>query len=56
MLLGKFKFDPVSLRRSKEHRWQTIECIKKTALQNIGSGIEHIDLTGVIYHIVKIAV
>ncbi|WP_250294769.1 phage tail protein [Wolbachia endosymbiont of Oedothorax gibbosus] len=49
MLLGKFKFDPVSLRYSKEHRWHTIECIEKTSLQNIGSGIENIDLTGVIY-------
>lgn len=49
MLLGKFKFDPVSLRHSKEHRWQTVECIEKTSLQNIGSGIENIDLTGVIY-------
>ncbi|WMT83888.1 phage tail protein [Wolbachia endosymbiont of Listronotus oregonensis] len=49
MLLGQFKFDPVSLRRSKEHRWHTIECIEKTSLQNIGSGIENIDLTGVIY-------
>jgi hypothetical protein len=49
VLLGKFKFDPVSLRYSKEHRWHTIECIEKTSLQNIGSGIENIDLTGVIY-------
>ncbi|WP_265031318.1 MULTISPECIES: phage tail protein [unclassified Wolbachia] len=49
MLLGKFKFDPVSLRYSKEHRWHTIECIEKTTLQNTGSGIENIDLTGVIY-------
>lgn len=49
MLLGKFKFDPVSLRYSKEQRWHTIECIEKTSLQNIGLGIENIDLTGVIY-------
>ncbi|MGL9779082.1 MAG: phage tail protein [Wolbachia sp.] len=49
MLLGQFKFDPVSLRRSKEQRWHTIECIEKTSLQGIGSGIENIDLTGVIY-------
>ncbi|WCR59278.1 MAG: hypothetical protein PG978_000714 [Wolbachia endosymbiont of Ctenocephalides felis wCfeF] len=49
MIFGQFKFDSVSLRRSKEHRWQTIECIEKTSLQNIGSGIENIDLTGVIY-------
>ncbi|WP_341816953.1 phage tail protein [Wolbachia endosymbiont (group A) of Agelastica alni] len=49
MLLGQFKFDPVSLRYSKEHRWHTVECIDKTTLQNTGSGVEHIDLTGVIY-------
>ncbi|WCR54455.1 MAG: hypothetical protein PG981_001477 [Wolbachia endosymbiont of Ctenocephalides orientis wCori] len=49
MLLGKCKFEPISLRYSKEHRWHTIECIEKTSLQNIGSGIECIDLAGVIY-------
>ncbi|MGL5028843.1 MAG: phage tail protein [Wolbachia pipientis] len=49
MLLGQFKFDPVGLRYSKEQRWHTVECIEKTSLQNIGSGIENIDLTGVIY-------
>ncbi|WP_349967003.1 phage tail protein [Wolbachia endosymbiont of Armadillidium arcangelii] len=48
MLLGKCK-QPISLRYSKEKRWYTIECIEKTLLQNIGSGIECIDLTGVIY-------
>ncbi|WP_241653824.1 phage tail protein [Wolbachia endosymbiont of Nilaparvata lugens] len=49
MLLGKCKLEPISLRYSKEKRWYTIECIEKTLLQNIGSGIECIDLTGVIY-------
>lgn len=49
MLLGKCKLEPISLRYSKEERWYTIECIEKTLLQNIGSGIECIDLTGVIY-------
>ncbi len=49
MLLGQFKFDPVSLRYSKEQRWHTVECIEKTSLQSIGSGVENIDLTGVIY-------
>lgn len=49
MLLGKCKIEPTSLRYSKEKRWYTIECIEKTLLQNIGSGIECIDLTGVIY-------
>ncbi|WP_341808428.1 phage tail protein [Wolbachia endosymbiont (group E) of Neria commutata] len=49
MLLGKCKLEPISLRYSKEERWHTIECIEKTSLQNIGSGIECIDLTGVIY-------
>ncbi|WP_174515779.1 phage tail protein [Wolbachia endosymbiont of Cardiocondyla obscurior] len=49
MLLGQCKFDPVSLRYSKEQRWHTVECIEKTSLQSIGSGIENIDLTGVIY-------
>lgn len=49
MLLGKCKLEPTSLRYSKEKRWYTIECIEKTLLQNIGSGIECIDLTGVIY-------
>lgn len=49
MLLGKCKLEPISLRYSKEEKWYTIECIEKTSLQNIGSGIECIDLTGVIY-------
>ncbi|MGL5028822.1 MAG: phage tail protein [Wolbachia pipientis] len=49
MLLGKCKLEPISLRYSKEERWYKIECIEKTSLQNIGSGIECIDLTGVIY-------
>ncbi len=49
MLLGKCKLEPISLRYSKEERWHTIECIEKTSLQNIGSGIESFDLTGVIY-------
>lgn len=49
MLLGKCKFEPISLRYSKEERWQTIECIEKTSLQNVGSGIECVDLAGVIY-------
>lgn len=49
MLLGKCKLEPTSLRYSKEEKWYTIECIEKTSLQNIGSGIECIDLTGVIY-------
>ncbi|APR97828.1 phage tail protein [Wolbachia endosymbiont of Folsomia candida] len=49
MLLGQCKFEPISLRYSKEQRWHTIECIEKTSLQNIGSGIECIDLAGVIY-------
>ncbi|MBA8770272.1 phage tail protein [Wolbachia pipientis] len=49
MLLGKCKLETTSLRYSKEERWYTIECIEKTSLQNIGSGIECIDLTGVIY-------
>ena len=49
MLLGKCKFEPISLRYSKEHRWHTIECIEKTSLQSIGSGVESIDLIGVIY-------
>lgn len=39
----------MSLRYSKEQRWHTVECIEKTSLQNIGSEVEHIDLTGVIY-------
>ncbi|MBR9984184.1 phage tail protein [Wolbachia endosymbiont (group A) of Philonthus cognatus] len=49
MLLGKCKLELTSLRYIKEERWYTIECIEKTSLQNIGSGIECIDLTGVIY-------
>ncbi|QVU16096.1 MULTISPECIES: phage tail protein [unclassified Wolbachia] len=49
MLLGKCKIEPISLRHNKEEGWHTIECIEKTLLQNIGSGIECIDLTGVIY-------
>jgi len=49
VLLGQCKFDPVSLRYSKEQSWHTVECIEKTSLQSIGSGVENIDLTGVIY-------
>lgn len=49
MLFGKCKLEPISLRYSKEERWHTIECIEKTSLQNIGSAVECIDLTGVIY-------
>ncbi|XGA08898.1 MAG: phage tail protein [Wolbachia endosymbiont of Xenopsylla cheopis] len=47
--LGPYKFSPISLRCYKEQRWHTIECIGQISLQNIGSGIEHIDLEGIIY-------
>ncbi|WP_339046884.1 phage tail protein [Candidatus Mesenet endosymbiont of Phosphuga atrata] len=46
--LGPYKFSPTSLRCYKEQRWHTVECIGQISLQNIGSGIEHIDLEGVI--------
>lgn len=48
--LGPYKISPTGLRCSKENRWNTIECIHKAPLlQNIGQGVENIDLEGVIY-------
>ncbi|GHM58816.1 MAG: hypothetical protein sL5_10960 [Candidatus Mesenet longicola] len=47
--LGPYKFSPTSLRCYKEQRWHAVECIGQILLQNIGSGVEHIDLEGVIY-------
>ncbi|MFP3022759.1 MAG: phage tail protein [Wolbachia sp.] len=48
--LGQHKLSPTSLRYSTENRWSTIECIGKVpSLQNIGQGIENIDLEGIIY-------
>ncbi|MBV0900075.1 MAG: phage tail protein [Wolbachia endosymbiont of Fragariocoptes setiger] len=48
--LGPHKLSPMSVRYSKESRWSTIECIgKMPLLQNIGQGVENIDLEGIIY-------
>ncbi|WP_265033996.1 phage tail protein [Wolbachia endosymbiont (group A) of Sicus ferrugineus] len=48
--LGPYKFAPTSLKYNRENRWSTIECIENTPLlQNIGQGIENIDLEGMIY-------
>ncbi|MDN5248402.1 MAG: phage tail protein [Wolbachia endosymbiont of Tyrophagus putrescentiae] len=47
---GSYKFSPTSIKYSKENRWSTIECISKIpSLQNIGQGVENIDLEGVIH-------
>lgn len=47
---GPYKFTPTSLKYSKENRWSVVECIGKIPLlQNIGQGIENIDLEGVTY-------
>ncbi len=48
--LGPYKFAPTSLKYSRENRWSTIECIENMPLlQNIGQGVENIDLEGMIY-------
>nr|WP_255563422.1 phage tail protein [Wolbachia endosymbiont of Bemisia tabaci] len=48
--LGPYKFTPISLKYSKENRWSVIECIDKMPLlQNIGRGVENVDIEGVIY-------
>lgn len=47
--LGPYKFSPTSLRYYKEQRWYAAECIGQISLQNIGSGIEQIDLECIIY-------
>ncbi len=48
--LGPYKFTPISLKYSKENRWSVIECIDKMpSLQNIGRGVENVDIEGVIY-------
>lgn len=48
--LGPYKFTPTSLRYSKESRWSVVECIGKIpSLQNIGQGVENIDLECTIY-------
>lgn len=48
--LGPYKFTPISLKYSKENRWSVIECIDKMpSLQNIGQGVENVDIEGVIY-------
>ncbi|QJT94820.1 phage tail protein [Wolbachia endosymbiont of Diaphorina citri] len=48
--LGPYKFAPTSLKYNRENRWSTIECIENIPLlQNIGQGIENIDLEGTIY-------
>ncbi|MDE5061268.1 phage tail protein [Wolbachia endosymbiont of Drosophila nikananu] len=48
--LGPYKFASTSLKYSRENRWSTIECIENMPLlQNIGQGVENIDLEGMIY-------
>ncbi len=48
--LGPYKFTLISLKYSKENRWSVIECIDKMpSLQNIGQGVETIDLEGITY-------
>ncbi|VVC31078.1 Myoviridae, GpU,Ankyrin repeat-containing domain,Ankyrin repeat [Cinara cedri] len=47
---GPHKLSPASIKYSKESRWSTIECVSKAPLlQNIGQGVENIDLEGIIY-------
>ncbi|APR98629.1 phage tail protein [Wolbachia endosymbiont of Folsomia candida] len=47
---GSYKFSPITLRHSKENRWSVVECIDgMPLLQNIGQGVENIDLEVVIY-------
>ena len=47
---GPYKFTPINLKYSKENRWSVIECIDKMpSLQNIGQGVENIDLEGITY-------
>lgn len=47
---GPHKFTPTNIKYNKENRWSIIECIgKMPLLQNIGQGVENIDLEGIIY-------
>lgn len=47
---GPHKFAPTNIKYNKENRWSIIECIgKMPLLQNIGQGVENIDLEGIIY-------
>ncbi|ADW80172.1 MULTISPECIES: phage tail protein [Wolbachia] len=47
---GTYKISPISLKYSKENRWSVIECIgNMPLLQNVGQGVENIDLEGIIY-------
>ncbi|MCX3064951.1 MULTISPECIES: phage tail protein [unclassified Wolbachia] len=47
---GPYKFVPTSLKYNKKNRWSVIECIDvMPSLQNIGQGVENIELEITIY-------